>query len=350
MSKKNDVIKVKFSNWYDGFSLLDLGPAFNNNKYLSETGLAIKESEEADFIIYNVFGDFIANVASDNSKAIKILFISEPVSSDFIFFDYCIGFEPYDYGGRNCFYPFFLYSCVANNIIPTQVSYADAFSILKSKDIFCEMVFRHDGRDLSRKKYFDLLSSYKKVESAGTYLNNQKDHLVVDYRDGSRTKYDFQKRCKFSLCIQSIKKEWFINEKIMHSLYANEIPIFFGCEEVKTIFNPKRIIFIEDYPNDIDLLNRIIEIDNNDELFCDIISQPIFNNPNFVDETIDNASKFLYDVFVSQKKRLIEKNRESIIKKYIVNNKKSSDELTRLTSTRIYKLFIKVKTIFSRKK
>lgn len=344
-------IKIQFKNWYDGFNYKDLGPIFAENNYLKENDISLEiTNANPDFIIYGVFGDFLYQSSIDDKNAVKILFVTEPISSDFLFFDYCIGFEPYDYGKRNCFYPFFLYSPYADSVIPKQLNRKLTKGILKSKDIFCEMVYSHDGRDVSRKKYFELLSTYKKVESAGTYLNNQLNGATVDYRNDNRTKFEFQKRAKFSLCIQSIKKEWFINEKIMHAFFSNEIPIFYGCDEVKNVFNPERFVFVDDYPNDEALLKKIIEIDNNDELFCEIISKPVFIDKDFVEKTLDKACRFVYELLVHKKKRLIEKNRETIIKNEIIKNKRSSDELHRLLNKRIIRCCLKVCHIFRKRR
>lgn len=345
----NRIIRIQFKNWYDGFKVDDLGPIFNNNVYLKENRIILEITDtNPDFIVYGVFGDFLYQSSIDDKKAVKILFITEPVSADFIFFDYCIGFEPYDYGGRNCFYPFFLYSSYVDGAIPKQLNYQQAVDFLKSKTSFCEMVYSHDGRDVSRKKYFELLSSYKKVESAGTYLNNQPGFNTVDYRNNSKTKFDFQKKAKFSLCIQSIKKEWFINEKIMHAFYAHEIPIFYGCDEVKKIFNPERFINISDYPDEKKLLDKIIEIDSNDNLFCEIVSKPIFVDNNFINKTLDNACRFVYEIFTNKKKMLIEKNRETIIKNDIIRNHNSYNEINRLSRNKLFKFFVKMSKPFKK--
>lgn len=344
-------IRIAFKNFYPDFSIKDLGPAFNDNSYLLHEGYElVVVDEKPDVVFYGVFDDFLYSVSNDDSTVVKILFITEPVSADFVFFDYCVGFEPYDYGGRNIYYPFFLYNSISDKVFPTRPSFSSAKKILKEKNIFCEMVFSHDGRDISRKKYFDLLSTYKRVESAGTYLNNQKDGNLVDYRDGSKTKFDFQKKSKFNLCIQSIKKEWFINEKIMHALFANEIPIFYGCDEIKKIFNPKRFIFVEDYPNDKALLDRIIEIDKNDELFCSIISQPVFNEDNFPAAVVDEACRKISEILINKKKRITEKNREKYIKNILIKNKKAYLEMQKKYSNKIVIAFTKMKGFFRKRK
>lgn len=319
------VIKVKFSNWWaKDINLSDFGPVFVNNPYFKKTNINIEISNDPDFIIYGTYGDFISAACLDNCKAIKILFITEPISADFMLFDYCIGFDPFSYGDRYCYYSDFLYSPGAH--IKT-ISYYKTKELLRKKEDFCDFIYSYDGGDVSRKKYFYLLNSYKRVEAIGTYLNNQPDNHVVDFRtEGDVSKYDFQAKCKFSLCIQPTDKEWFANEKIMHVIKANSVPTFYGTEKNKEIINEDRVIFINDFKTDKDFLNRIKEIDSNDDSYCKIISTPLFTDEEYQERVIDNECRFINDIFVSKKKRLINDNKEETIKKRILAYKCSYDK------------------------
>ena len=338
-------VKIKFSNWWTQELRIDeFGPIFSNNPYLIKKGIELEITNNPEFIIYGTYGDFISAACSDDSSAIKILFITEPLSADFMLFDYCIGFDPYSYGDRYCYYPDFLYS-PGTSI--SDISFDEAKNILHNKKYFCDFIYSHDGRDVSRKKYFDLLNSYKRVESAGTYLNNQPDNLAVDFKkDGDTSKYDFQSKCKFSLCIQSIDKEWFINEKIMHAIRANSIPIFYGTNKLKNIINEDRVIFINDFDSDEELLQRIIQIDNDDDLYCKIISKPFFKEQGFQKRIIDEACKFICDVFVLGKKHLINVNKERTIKKRLLAYKESYDREEKRRKSPSFRLLRKIKRLF----
>lgn len=343
------VLKIKFSNWWvDNINPKDLGPIFFNNHYLKENDIRLIESDEADIIVYGTYRDFLSNACSDNKNAIKILFITEPISPDFILFDYCIGFEPLSFGDRYCYYPDFVYS--PGTDIRT-ISLNEAKNVLKKKQYFCDFIYSHDGVDVSRKKYFDLLSSYKRVESAGTYLNNQENNKTVDFRDeGDLSKYDLQAKCKFSLCIQSIDKDWFINEKIMHVIKANSIPIFWGTKKIREIVNPKRVIFIDDYKNEEELLNRIKEIDNNDELFCQIISTHFFKEADFQSKVIDNACLFFSNICSLRKKYLLDLGKEQEIKNRLLAHKKEYEKSQKKSKRLLKKALLKLASIFRKKK
>ncbi|MCR4661104.1 MAG: hypothetical protein K5765_03760 [Clostridia bacterium] len=338
-------IKIAFKDFWPGFNIKQLGKAFNNNPYLFENNIELVISDDPDICFFGTFGNFIFDACNTDPKIIKVLFISEVLSPDFLFFDYCFCFEPYNFNGRNCFYPEFVYSMEYFGTALSQKTFAQCKEIIKEKTIFCEMIYNHDGIDVSRKKYFDLLNSYKKVESAGTFLNNQPNNETVSCLNGNKSKINYQNKCKFSICIQSIKKDWFINEKIVHSLYANEIPIVYATEDIKKIFNPKRFIFIEDYDTDEELLNRIVKIDNDDRLFCEIISEPPFLENNFVKDTLDNACIFVYELANGKKgKRLIEINREELIKNRIIESETSANKFKSIKSNIFVRLLLRIKT------
>lgn len=342
-------LKIKFSNWWvDNVNPNEFGPIFFDNPYLKANGIKLIESNEPDIIIYGTYYDFISSACSDGKSAIKVLFITEPISPDFILFDYCIGFEPLSFGDRYCYYPDFVYS-PGTDI--KNVSFDEAKGILKKKELFCDFIYSHDGIDVSRKRYFDLLNSYKRVESAGTYLNNQQNDAVVDFRDnGDTSKYKLQEKCKFSLCVQSIDKDWFINEKIMHVIKANSIPIFWGTEKIKEIVNHERVIFINDYKNDEELLNRVKEIDNNDELYCKIISTPLFKDQGFQDKTIDNACRFFYKICCSRKKYLLDYGKEFEIKNRLLTHRKAFNFYQKKKKSLFRRTPLKILRFFQHKK
>ena len=291
MDKK--IIKVKFI----GFDPKDGDPLsfilFKNE--LISSKYIFQLSENPEFVFYQPF--FQLSDLSKYDNAVKIFITGEPLHPDLNFFDYHFGFENDKNSDRTCFFPHFLWSY--NGL--GDISYKEAKEIVNRKKYFCDFIYGHEIQNNLREHYFNLLSSYKRVESAGKYLNNQESGKIVHYEFNNPSKLELQKKCKFSLCIQWVDFPWFINEKIVHSFEANEIPIFYGTETVKQIFNPKRFIFINDFKNDKELLNRIIELDNDDEQFARILSEPIYNEKDYDEEVLNNAVNFLDKILASRK-------------------------------------------------
>ena len=149
---------------------------------------------------------------------------------------------------------------------------------VKEKLFFGNFIASHDSEDNIRGDFFKLLSQYKRVESPGTYLNNMDSSLPVNWKDNSKT--DFQRKCKFTLCFESTKSGGFMTEKITDAFYSDTIPVYYGSEEVFEIFNREAFIFCRSRDDFDATVQRIIELDNNDEKYLEMINQPILN-PKF---------------------------------------------------------------------
>lgn len=245
--------------------------------------------ENPDYIICSR----IANIFDfSNYKGIRILYNGENTQPDFHSYDYVISF---DYGlsfkDRFCYF----YHCAnfLDNLEVPTLTKDQAFEVLKTKTRFCSFSNSHDRVDMARKHYLDLLDSYKRVDVIGS-LYYRGGPLITDWNE----KLSFLNTTKFTLVIESsVFSGGLITEKIFHALQANTIPIYLGEKEVKDIINPKRIININDFDSDQKLLDKVIEIDNDDNLFVDIISQPSLFNPNLLLDMKGNLITFLDNIF-----------------------------------------------------
>ena len=101
---------------------------------------------------------------------------------------------------------------------------------------------------------------------------------------GTREKLDFLKTRKFNLCFENGSHSGYVTEKIVHAFYAKTIPIYWGSPTVMLDFNPNAFINRHDFNSDEQMISYINTIDNNDDLYDRIISQPILNpNNKFLD-------------------------------------------------------------------
>ena len=65
-------------------------------------------------------------------------------------------------------------------------------------------------------------------------------------------------------------------EKILDAFASNTIPIYYGDKSVTEDFNPDAFINANDFESLDDLLARVKEIDQNDELYLKMLHAPIF--------------------------------------------------------------------------
>ena len=85
---------------------------------------------------------------------------------------------------------------------------------------------------------------------------------------------EFIKHYRFSICFETISAPSFMAEKLPQALMAGSIPIYYGCAKVSEYFNPARIINCHDY-DDLDaVIDHVMEVEGNPELYRQYTEQP----------------------------------------------------------------------------
>ena len=282
-------IKVKFQ----GFQ----SKRYINGIKLEETWLYkildknfdIIECEDADYIICSCFNKY----EYCGTKQIRIMYSGENYIPDFNLIDYSICSYPIEFGDRNCYLPASLFGYDdERKIIENRKNCFDS-TIFERKTKFANLIASYDSENSYRSKIFNELSKYKFVDSPGKFLKNCDEE--VRFQD--RSKVNFQKQCKFSICVESAINCGFNTEKIMDAFYAETIPAYYGDPDICKIFNKNAFINIADFDSIGEAVEKIIEIDNNDELYLKMLNEPIFNEENYISRKFEEAEKFLVEIF-----------------------------------------------------
>lgn len=158
---------------------------------------------------------------------------------------------------------------------------------------FCSFVSRNSGYPSCPRKYFyEELSKYKSVNSHGSLFNNSP---VIPMGDTSKYENSLNKvKCisdyKFNICFENsngcVKSpndtsyadisgydSGLTSEKIYEALVSNTIPIYWGNKDIHRDLNTKRFINFYDYENFDSVIEKVIQIDNNDNLFLELVNQ-----------------------------------------------------------------------------
>ena len=249
----------------------------------------VVECDDADYIICSCFD--LYNYCETNQ--IRIMFSGENYVPDFNLIDYAVSSYPIQFGDRNFFLPASLWGY--DGIRSSLENRHNCFNTetLLNKTNFANLIASYDSENNMRSKLFMELSKYKQIDSPGKLFNNC--DFQVRFQDNS--KIDFQKKCKFSLCIESAINRGFNTEKITDAFYAETIPIYYGDPDISSIFNPKAFINIADFDTIEDAVNHIIRVDNDDNLYLEMLNEPVFVNPNFITDTFNNAESYLINIF-----------------------------------------------------
>lgn len=246
--------------------------------------------DDPDYVICSSFRfyDYV------DKPQVRIFFSSENYTPDFNLVDYGISFYPIVFLDRHYSFPCLVDSFdVIHALEGKSRAYPD--SILEQKTYFASLIASHDSENNLRSELFHLLSKYKRVESLGPLLYNMPNGETVSREDGS--KRAFLNKCKFTLCCESLSHGGFITEKILEALEADTIPIYYGSSTITDVINKDAFINLADYDTLQNAVDRIIELDNDDEQYLKMLRQPIFADPDFIEKKMRGLEAFLCHIF-----------------------------------------------------
>ncbi len=252
----------------------------------------VEISKEPDYIFYSNFNPFMEHMKYQD--CVKIFYTQENLCPDFNFADYGIGFEYINFADRYLRYPI----C----FIPKR--YGNAWKAMKQKHLliqketdanraFCSFVVSNDKANPIRKEAFEKLSTYRKVDSGGRYLNN------VGMPNGVPDKLRFENNHKFSICFENSNHPGYMTEKIVEAFAARTIPIYWGDPLVTEVFNKDAFVNVNDFASVDDMVEYVKKIDQDDMMYMKMLGTPALNEANeyLWDEKQNELKNFLYNIF-----------------------------------------------------
>lgn len=258
-------IKIFFADFWSDFDY--------NSNFIVDT-LRLKYNVTVgkngyDYLFYSSFG--YDNQKKENEKVIKIYFTGENTCPDFNLTDYAIAFDHISFGDRYlrlplyCTYPSFAQLSSPKQIVPEQV--------LNRK--FCSFVYSNsNAAHPARQHGFEALSKYKQVDAGGKMFNNV-GGMVAD-------KLTFMKDYKFSIAFENSMVNGYTTEKIADPMAVNSLPIYWGNRLISMDFNPKSFVYAPDFASWEELTKYITHLDQNDNEYLDILSQPWITDSKYL--------------------------------------------------------------------
>jgi hypothetical protein len=274
MKKK---IKIDFTDFWGGFDKT------NNYFYnLLKDEFDVIITSNPDFLFFSVFGN-----QHQNYKCKKIFYTGENVAPPLGYCDYSFSFDYLD--------------DVRNYRLPHYLLYDGYYELQKEKNIeqslanrkFCNFV-ASNGNCQERNQFVQLLSQYKKVDCGGQWMNNI-GYAVTDKRK-------FQSEYKFSISFENnaYRPQFpgYTTEKIMEPMTVNSMPIYWGNPKISEEFNTNSFVNFYDFNNMNDMVEYIIELDKNNDLYIQKLKEYWFvNNVVPTNNKIENIKSFLYKIF-----------------------------------------------------
>jgi len=249
----------------------DIGSYFNktnNHLYnvLSERFL-LELCDQPDFLIYSCGGH-----SHRLQSGVKIFYSGESDMPDFRECDYSVACVELD-DPRHLHLPLYVAHGEANEIIKKQDK---PERILSAKTRFCSFVISgyNARKNGNRVEFFKKLSKYKQVDSGGRLFNN----IGGPIPGGSRGKMEFLRQYKFNIAFENRSFPGYTTEKIFEPMVARCLPIYWGDPKINEQFNPRSFLNRADFPSDEALIEKIIELDQDDEKYLSYMREPYFYN------------------------------------------------------------------------
>lgn len=262
------IYTVSFTDWWtDEYC----GGTFNthNNFFtdlLSDFYIKIVSPEDnPDILFYSVFGNNHLNLTAKR----KIFYTGEAISQDNSA-DFNISFD--NNSINNCRLP--LWICYLNDTIINDYNNKIQQKIeVPKKSKFCSIICQQDNVSNTRSEIVNKLSEYKRVDCGGKFLNNI--GYIVPKGINCSGKIEHNRNYKFVIAFENKNYPGYVTEKICDVYKSNSIPIYWGTHEIVKDFNPRTFINANDFVSIDELVNYIIKVDNDDELYASYFKEPI---------------------------------------------------------------------------
>lgn len=248
------------------------------------------EAEDADFLLYSDFG-----LRHLNFKGVKIFYTAENHKARWFACDYALTHE-WDDSERHLRMPYYASILIDDNSAYEKALIERAPITLNDLESrprnFCNFITRNH---ICRKRnlFFKKLNNYKRVDSAGPYLNNMPNGYILPKGQN----IDFIKNYKFNMSFENEKHSGYTTEKILFPLLARSLPIYWGNPDVKRDFNPDSFINYDDYKSEDELIEYLFKIDQDDELLLSYLNAPPLNHPDDISRMRESIVKKFEIIF-----------------------------------------------------
>jgi len=255
----------------------------------------ITKNYDADYIIHSCSGYDVLKY-----DGIRIFYTGECVTPNFNISDYALAFDHIAFGDRYCRLP----------LIKLMASYPHlcskrpiAENVLAAKTGFCAYVMSNTKNSApERKLLVNAIEQYKPIANGGRWRNN------IGGPVGD--KVAFQSAYKFVLAIENYSSPGYLTEKFADAARSNAIPIYWGDPTITDYINPKAFINCHEFESLEDLNRHIRMIDQDDDIYLRMLSEPWFKNQSEPQEWQDSTIiHFLRNIFDQNYEQAFRRNR-----------------------------------------
>lgn len=149
-----------------------------------------------------------------------------------------------------------------------------ANEVFKQKKDFCNFIYSNPVAHPMRDELFYRLSEYKKVDSLGSHLNNANNTITRREKNWAVLSVMMKEPYKFTIASENALFDGYTSEKLLTTFQAHSIPIYWGNPYVAEEFNEDAFINCHAFETIEQIVERVKEIDNDDDLWKKMIAAP----------------------------------------------------------------------------
>jgi len=198
-----------------------------------------EESDNPDFIIFGPYGNDIPK----KGNYTRIGYFCENIKPDLSICEWAFG-VPLEEDINNPHYKRIQWHGLNPQSLIKQPG-NDPEKILASKTKFCNFLYSH--KVPYREAFFSQLSKYKKVDAPGRSMNNMPGIDSIYTGDIWQRKRQFLSEYKFTIAFENYVYPGYQTEKLYDAMQANSIPIYCGDPHIDKIFNTSSFVNAADY-------------------------------------------------------------------------------------------------------
>jgi len=252
-------IRLGFSDFYPAFDFCD-----NYFTRLLSKKYEVVVSDQPDFLIYSDYGEGFRR-----HSGIRIYFTGENIRPKFTDCDYAFNCDFSDHPNHMRL-PCWRFHAAAAYSLPIRPR-NEPEKLLATKTRFCNFVFSNKYCP-TRNRFFRLLSKYKRVDAGGRLYNNIGGTIGA----GFQAKLKFIQPYKFTIAFENETYPGYTTEKLYDALYVDSLPIYWGNPKVGMEFNRACFLDCRDYGSLNALVQRVIELDQDDRLYYEYFQEERF--------------------------------------------------------------------------
>ena len=168
--------------------------------------------------------------------------------------------------------------------------------IISEKKYFCNFMYSNPKAHMMRDRLFHEISKYKKVDSLGRHLKNVDIEDTRDIVGWEKKSIELKRKYKFTIAAENACFPGYTSEKIMTSMMANSIPIYWGDPRVGEEFNEESFINVNKFHSIEDLITKIRELDEDVDAYKEMLAKP-WRTSEQIRKCKDAIDAFLPSVF-----------------------------------------------------